>query len=235
MKNQVNTPTADTNIELQDVFSADADGNPDVMIHFDAEAEAGATARSARGGFGGVISVRIFLQVQGLGSFTAWKLNTANGHNSGWVKPAYMPLQAQAAPGHQFSHWLFNGNFGGTNPRHGVHVRAGLRITAVFTPSGARMAAPDSREFPYEFPYKVKGPKGETSRQAPPRSTSVVVTNDSSSQMSVDVFVDGQQKANIGPGGAIPLLNVTGGSEVTVKGSDQAGKSMVASGYMTFS
>jgi len=85
---------------------------------------------------GGVISVRIYLEVEGFGSFRAGPFNTAAGHSSGWVKPgAMLSLRASAAPGWKFSHWTLNGLFAGTNPSSQASARAGLKIKAYFTQS----------------------------------------------------------------------------------------------------
>ena len=86
---------------------------------------------------GGVLTVRIFLEVEGLGSFRAGPLNTAAGNDSGWVGAGVtLTLIATPAPGWQFTHWLFNGLFGGTSPKHFIAARIGLKIKAVFKEVG---------------------------------------------------------------------------------------------------
>ena len=88
------------------------------------------------GGPPNLITVRCFFSAQGNGSFQAGKFNTGNGDASGWF-PARSPirLSAKAAPGHIFSHWTFNGNFGGSEATRTVPARIGLRIVGVFVRS----------------------------------------------------------------------------------------------------
>lgn len=94
---------------------------------------------------GGVLTVRIFLEVEGFGSFTAGMLNTVNGISSAWVGAGVtLPLNATAAPGWQFSHWILGGIFGGTSPKHHVAARPNLKIRAVF--AKAEPKAPASSE-----------------------------------------------------------------------------------------
>lgn len=91
---------------------------------------------------GGVLTVQIFLEVEGLGSFTAAAINTLNGINTSWVGAGMnLPLKATPAPGWRFSHWILNGLYGGTSPKHIVEARPGLRIKAVFVNAAA---APDA-------------------------------------------------------------------------------------------
>ncbi len=83
-----------------------------------------------------VLAVRMYFEVQGFGSFKANHFNTAIGHTSGWFKPGTgVQLIATAGPGHKFSHWTMNGNFGGNNPRHRTGTIRGLKIRAVFVDS----------------------------------------------------------------------------------------------------
>ncbi|RMH16087.1 MAG: hypothetical protein D6696_19025, partial [Acidobacteria bacterium] len=89
-------------------------------------------AAEANGG-GGVIAVRIFFRVQGLGSFRANRFNTADGATTALIKPGRtVKLVAEPAPGHRFLHWLLNDQFSSAEPKHVVRASRGLTITAVF-------------------------------------------------------------------------------------------------------
>lgn len=91
---------------------------------------------------GGILTVRIFLEVEGFGSFTAGILNTLNGIASAWVGAGVtLPLKAKPEPGWQFSNWILGGIFGGTSPEHRVAARPNLKIRAVFAKAGAKPVA----------------------------------------------------------------------------------------------
>jgi hypothetical protein len=91
---------------------------------------------------GGVMTVRIFLEVEGFGSFTAGMLNTVNGISSAWVGAGVtLGLNATPAPGWQFSHWILGGIFGGTSPKHHVAARPNLKIRAVFAQAAPKALA----------------------------------------------------------------------------------------------
>ena len=91
---------------------------------------------------GGVLTVQIFFEVEGFGSFTAGVIDTIRGIDKPFVPPGItLPLTAKPAPGWQFSHWIINGLFGGHSPKHHVFVQAGLRIKAVFVKSGTQAAS----------------------------------------------------------------------------------------------
>lgn len=81
----------------------------------------------------GVISVRIFFQVQGVGSFQAGPFDTANGHTNAWLKPGSLNLQAHPGPGAKFESWYLNGMFSSSEPVHRVYASRGLTIKAIFT------------------------------------------------------------------------------------------------------
>lgn len=80
-----------------------------------------------------IITVRVFFEVEGFGSFTAGPFNTATGAISGWFGAGEtIPLQATAAAGWKFSHWTFNGQFGGTQAKWSTDARIGKKIRAIF-------------------------------------------------------------------------------------------------------
>lgn len=91
---------------------------------------------------GGVLTVRIFLEVEGFGSFTAGGINTLNGIASAWVGGGItLALSATPSAGWQFSHWILNGIFGGTAPAHFVAARPNLKIRAVFAQPARAVSA----------------------------------------------------------------------------------------------
>jgi hypothetical protein len=47
-----------------------------------------------------------------------------------------LSLSASPGPGFRFSHWLFNGQFSGAEPKKTVVASRGLKITAVFQRPG---------------------------------------------------------------------------------------------------
>jgi hypothetical protein len=112
----------------------------------DLEAIGVAQAQRAPLNGGGVLTVRIFLEVEGFGSFTAGVLNTLNGISSAWVGAGVtLPLKAKPEPGWQFSNWVLGGIFGGTSPEHRVAARPNLKIRAVFTKAAAKaLASPEA-------------------------------------------------------------------------------------------
>lgn len=121
------------------------DAEPHAMVLTPEELEAMGTPLAARAPIqgGGVLTVRIFLEVEGFGSFTAGVLDTSKGIASAWVGAGVtLPLTATAAPGWQFSHWLINGLFGGSAPKHFVAARPLLKIRAVFAKAAAQAMAP---------------------------------------------------------------------------------------------
>jgi len=82
---------------------------------------------------GRVILVKCYLAVDGFGSFTANHLNTAQGSVVGLFQAGQpIMLQAVAAPGWEFTHWTFNGNYGGSSAQSSVGARIGLQIKAHF-------------------------------------------------------------------------------------------------------
>ena len=81
----------------------------------------------------GVISVRIFISVQGMGSIPVGSCQTQNGCASAWVKAGQeLPCYASPAQGWKFSHWLANGNYGSDQMSWRVMPRPGLTVTGVF-------------------------------------------------------------------------------------------------------
>jgi len=83
-----------------------------------------------------VISVRVYFTAQGLGSFRAGRFNTSNGDSSGWFRAgSSIALSAIAASGHKFSHWTFDGNFGGNQASRTVRAKRGMKIVGVFAPA----------------------------------------------------------------------------------------------------
>ncbi|MEL7061686.1 MAG: hypothetical protein AAGN46_16790 [Acidobacteriota bacterium] len=107
---------------------------------------------------GGIISVRIYFEVQGLGSFRANSFDTANGTTDAWVKPGIpLSLTARPASGHRFAHWLINGNFSSTSATHRVSSKRGLTIQAVFE-DATRASDGDARFSTTEGAEAAAGP-----------------------------------------------------------------------------
>lgn len=114
-----------------------------VLLPEEVEALSAAQASRAPINGGGVLTVRIFLEIEGFGSFTAGVLDTSKGISSAWVGAGVtLPLTATPAAGWQFSHWLVNGLFGGTSPKHFVAARPLLKIRAVFAKAAPKAMAP---------------------------------------------------------------------------------------------
>jgi len=92
-----------------------------------------ASAQGIDGGVSDILTVRVFFSVDGVGYFTADNMSTASGATSTWFRLGQnIPLHAYAAPGYEFSHWTFNGNYAGSSPNVSVHARSGLSIQAHF-------------------------------------------------------------------------------------------------------
>ncbi len=92
-----------------------------------------AMAQGAGGDMVDIIIAKVFFRVDGFGSFTANSYNTASGAQVGLFEAGSgISLNAVPAPGWEFSHWTFNGNYGGSSPSAGVAARIGLEIKAYF-------------------------------------------------------------------------------------------------------
>jgi len=92
-----------------------------------------ASAQGIDGGVRDVLLVKVYFSVNGMGYFTANNLSTASGATCAWFSPGQgISLHAYAAPGWEFSHWTFNGNYAGSSPNASAHASAGLAIQAHF-------------------------------------------------------------------------------------------------------
>jgi hypothetical protein len=92
-----------------------------------------ASAQGIDGGVRDVLLVKVYFSVDGMGYFTANNLSTASGATCAWFSPGQgISLHAYAAPGYEFSHWTFNGNYAGSSPNASAHASAGLSIQAHF-------------------------------------------------------------------------------------------------------
>lgn len=81
----------------------------------------------------GILVVKVFLEVEGDGSFTAGRIDTLDGLTSAWVPEGMtLSLKATPAPGWRFSHWTFDDLFGGSSPKSFVSSRPNLKVKAVF-------------------------------------------------------------------------------------------------------
>jgi hypothetical protein len=84
-------------------------------------------------GNGPIMSVRIFLEAQGFGSFKGQGFDTAKGDSTAWVLAAQpLSLLATPASGWRFSHWTLNGNFAGDKPSISLTAKIGMKIKAFF-------------------------------------------------------------------------------------------------------
>ena len=81
------------------------------------------------------VAIKVYMEVEGSGSFKAGDHNTSNGIDSMWTRPqAVLHLEASPGPGHRFSHWVVQNEFAGGNRHRRAVANQGMSIKAVFVP-----------------------------------------------------------------------------------------------------
>ncbi len=184
---------------------------------------------SSRTFAGGVVSVRIFFEVQGAGSFVAGGFNTLDGAVCAWVKPgAKLNLSATPASGWKFSHWLLNGQWGGAKRRRGFTARKGLRITAVFTRKNR------SAERSNYDTWRVEGPGGEYEGHVQAGWSEVTFEYDEGTAPGLEMWINDRQKGNLGPGASSHAFPCSPGDKPKVVASSATEPGQYARGAFAY-